>query len=473
MKFRLVVGAFFISILSFSQTKKWTLQECIAYAYENNLTIKSNELSLKSTDLAKDAAMANLFPSLNFNGGYFWQFGQSIDPITNTRKSGNRQTSSVTLSSNWVIFDGLQNVKRISQSRLNYMASVYNLEAIKNDISLNIASNFLQVLLNKQIVEVAQNQLTISIGQLDRSKKLYEAGSIPKGDYLQTQAQKASDEQSVVAAQNNVDLSLLALAQILQMEDYSDFEIETPQLADPDNALLSYTPEQIYDIAMANQPSVKSAELSAESASQQVGISKGNYSPVISITGQVNSNAAQRQRVTGTTQEYGVVGSLTPGGTDYVYTVSPYAIPTGYENYPFLTQFSDNLNQFIGINVQVPIFNRFQTRNEVRNSQISLERAQVQLETQKNTLRQTIQRAYADALASLKSFKAAEKSLEANKENWEYAQKRFEQGAMNQFDYERTRNLYLNATAQLLQNKYDYIFKVKVLQFYLTNNVTL
>jgi outer membrane protein len=479
MKYRFILGAFFISILSFSQSKKWSLQECITYAHENNLTVKSNELNLKTTDLAKDAATANLFPNLNFNGGYFWQFGLSIDPTTNTREPGSRQTSSYTVSSTWVIFDGLQNIKMISQARLDYMASVYNLEAIKNDISLSIASSYLQVLLNKQILEVAENQLTISESQLQRNKKLFEAGSIPKGDYLQAQAQLASDDQSVIAAQNNVTLSMLQLVQILQLDEYEDFDIVTPTLADPDNALLNYSPKQIYDIAIDNQPVIKSAELGVQSAETQVGISKGSYSPIVSLSGQVNSNYAQDAKnyqtfdlnqITTLTNES---GSTNPADFIYVSNTSTFYDPTTATAIPFFDQFGNNLNQFVGVNVQIPIFNRFQIRNDVSNSKIALERAQVQLETQRNALRQTIERAYADALATLKSFKAAEKSLDANKENWEYAQKRYEQGAMNQFDYERTRNLYLNATAQLLQNKYDYIFKVKVLQFYLTNNITL
>ncbi len=240
MKYTLALGAFLISLLSFSQNKQWSLQECIAYAYEHNLTVRTTQLNLKSTDLAKDAAMANLYPNLNLGGGYFWQFGQSIDPITNVRVAGNRQTSSYTLSSSWVVFDGMQNINRIQQSRLDYMAAVYNLDAIKNDIGLNIASSYLQVLLNKQIYEVAENQLKISESQLLRSKKLFEAGSIPKGDYLQAQAQLASDEQSVIAAKNNVDITMLQLVQLLQLESYDDFDILNPVLNNPDNTLLPY-----------------------------------------------------------------------------------------------------------------------------------------------------------------------------------------------------------------------------------------
>jgi len=475
-KYTLALGALLFSVLSFSQTKQWSLQECIEYAYDNNLTIKQNELSLKSTDLAKDAAMANLYPNLNFNGGYFWQFGQSINPVTNTRQSGNRQTSSYTISSSWVLFNGLQNVKMITQARLDYMASVYNLEAIKNDIGLNIASSYLQVLLNKQILEVAENQYTISESQLQRSKKLFEAGSIPKGEYLQAQAQLASDDQSVIAAQNNVSLSMLQLVQILQLDDFENFDIQTPALPDPDNTLLNYNPKQIYEKAIGNQPVIKSAELGVESAEKQIEISKGSYSPVVSLSGQVNSNYAQDAVTYNTFQLNQITtltndaGSTNPSDFYYVSRPTTYFDPTTAQAIPFFDQFNNNLNQFVGINVQIPIFNRFQIRNDVSNSKIAYDRAQLDLETQKNTLRQTIERAYADALATLKSFKAAETSLNANKESWEYAQKRYEQGAMNQFDYERTRNQYLNATAQLLQSKYEYIFKIKVLEFYYTNN---
>ncbi len=474
MKYKTLLVALVLSTLSFAQEKAWTLEECINYAFENNLTIQQNALNLRSAEISKDAAVANLFPDLNFGGGYFWQFGFSIDPVTNVRRRGDRQTSSFTLSSQWVLFDGLQNYKQISKARLDYMASLYSLDAIKNDISINIASAYLQVLLNKQVLEVAQNQLDISKQQMDRNEKLFQAGAIPKGDHLQFEAQYASDEQSVIAAENNLEISLLQLAQILQLEDHSNFDIVTPDLDNPDNALLDYTPAQIYDIALGNQPIIKSAEVNVQSAQKQVGISKAGYSPTISLSGQVNSNAAQDiPRATGTVTEYGVIGTTQPGAGDFIYTLQPQEFPTGFETYPFFDQFGDNINQFVGINLQVPIFNRFQIRSNVQNSELQLEQARLQLESEKNTLRQTIERAYADAYGSLKTFHAAEKSLAANEESWKYAQKRYDEGALNLFDYEATRNRYLNAVSQLFQSKYDYIFKVKVLEFYLSNNITL
>jgi outer membrane protein len=473
MKYNFLFGFLLFFTLAFGQSKVWTLQECIEYAHENNLTVQQNALNLRSAEISKDAAVANLFPDLNFGGGYFWQFGFSIDPVTNVRRRGDRQTSSFTLSSQWVLFDGLSNYKQISKARLDYMASLYSLDAIKNDISINIASAYLQVLLNKQVLEVAENQLDISKNQLDRNKKLYDAGAIPKGDHLQFEAQYASDEQSVIAAENNLTISLLQLAQILQLDDYQDFDIVTPNIDNPDNALLTYTPEQIYDIALTNQPIIKSAEVNVESAQKQVGIAKAGYSPTISLSGQVNSNAAQDiPRSTGTEEQIGIIGSTEPGGGAPIYSL-PTQVPIGFEDYPFFDQFGDNVNQFVGINLQVPIFNNFSIRSNVQNSELQLEQARLQLETEKNSLRQTIERAYADAYASLKTFNAAEKSLAANEESWKYAQKRYEEGALNLFDYETTRNRYLNAVSQLLQSKYDYVFKVKVLEFYLTNNITL
>ena len=448
MRYTLLACALTLSFFTFGQQKLWTLQDCIEYAHQNNLTVKRTELDMLSAELQRDAATANLFPNLNFNGGYFWQFGQSIDPITNVRRDGDRQTSSITLSSNWVLFDGLQNIKWIRQSKLDHLAAVYNLEAIKNDISLNIASAYLQVILNKQIFEVAENQLKISESQMNRSKKLFEAGSIPKGEYLQVQAQMARDDQSVIAAKNNVDISTLQLIQLLQLESYEGFDIVVPDLSNPDNALLNYTPTEIYDVALGNQPSIKTSVVMVESAEKQLEISKGQYSPTISLQAQVNSNASQDlPRATGTVDAYGIIGYTEEGGAqgpgNPIYTTQPQTFATGFEDYPFFDQFGDNVNQFVGINLQVPIFNRFQVRNNVRNSEIQLDRAMVDLELTKNDLRQTIERAYADAYASLKTFRASETSLEATEENWKYAQKRYEQGAMNQFEYENTRNQYL------------------------------
>lgn len=474
MKYKITLLVLLFAFFANAQSKQWTLQECIEYAFENNLTIKQNELALSSAAISKDVAMANLLPNLNLGAGYFWQFGFSIDPITNVRRAGNRQTSSVTLSSQWVIFDGMQNYNQISKARLDYMASLYNLDAIKNDISLNIASAYLQILLNRQVLEVAENQLLISKGQLERNQKLFEAGSIPKGDYLQVEAQFAADEQSVVAAENNENISRLQLAQLLQLPTYNDFDIVTPEFQNSENTLLQYSPQQIFDIALGNQPIIKNAEINVQSAEKQVSISKGGYAPVLSLSGQINSNAAgDRQRTTETINGYLPIGSLGPGTNRYVFALEPQDIPIGFENYPFFDQFGDNLNQFIGINLQVPIFNRLSVRSSVQSSELQLQQNLLNLETQKNNLRQTIERAYTDAMAGLKNYNAAVKSLEANQESWDYAQKRFEQGGMNIFDYDNTRSRYLNAVAQMLRSKYDYIFKVKVLEFYLTNNITL
>lgn len=473
-KYFLLFFVLFVTIGVQGQTKVWTLQECVAYAFDNNLTIKLNEINIANADLQKDAAYANLLPNLNFGGNYYWQFGFSIDPITNTRKSGNRQTSSLTLSSAWVLFDGLQNYQRISQSRMNYLAAVYNVESIKNDIGLNIASAYLQILLNKQVLAIAENQLKISTSQQNRTKQLFDAGSIARGEFLQSEAQRAGDEQSVVAAENNLYISKLQLAQLLQLDDYTGFDIETPNLDDQQSSLLSYTALQIYEAALGNQPAIKSGEINVSSAEAGVKMAKGAYAPTISLQAQINSNAAADfQRVTQTYTGYIPVGTITPGGSDYIYSVTPQTYPLAFESYPFFTQFGDNLNQFVGLNMQIPIFNRYQTRNNVRSNMLQLEQAQLNLLSQKNTLRQTIERAHADALASLKSYRAAETSLAASKESWEYAQKRYEQGALNFFDYENTRSQYLNAESQLLQSKYDYIFKITVLEFYLTNKITL
>lgn len=475
MKFRILLAALALSMGVFAQKKAWSLQDCLIYAFENNLSVRQSQLNIQSSGINIDGANARLLPTLNLNGGYFWQFGFNIDPISNIRVPGNRQTSSYTLSSNWILFDGMQNYKRISQARLDNMAALYNLDAIRNDIGLNIASAYLQVLLNKQVMEVAENQLRISENLLKRSEKLYQNGSVPRGDFLQSQAQQAQDEQSMVAARNNHDISLLQLAQLLQLDDYTGFDIEIPQLSDPGNALLSYSPQQIYQVALSNQPDIKGAELSMESAAKGIEIAKGAYSPTLSLQAQVNSNAAgDFVRATSVTDPMFVpVGTLTPGGNDYIWSLTQRSVPLGTENYPFFEQFRDNINQFVGIGVQIPIFNQLQIRNNVASSRLQYERAQLDLETRKNNLRQTIERAYADANASLRSYTAAKRSLEAATESWEYAQKRYEQGAINFFDYEITRSQFLNSTAQMLQSKYDFIFKMKVLEFYLTNNITL
>lgn len=455
----------------------WSLESCITYAHEHNIQIRQSELSIESADISKDASWANVFPNLNLNTGYYWTFGKSIDPITNIRLDRNQQTSSMTLSSSWVIFNGFQNYKGIKRAQLDKMAALYNLESMKNDITLQVTSQYLQVLLNKEVLLIAENQYDISYKLVTRTEQLFNAGSVPKSELLQAQARLASDDQSIVSAQNNEMLSLLQLAQLLQLDSISNFDIIVPEVEVPSTEMMAYTSDQIYGMALEKQPQIQAANLNVESSKQSLSISKGGAYPTLSLQAQLNTNYAnsvlQGQNPITIYQPNPYYTDPFDDNSPIDYYSTQTTLATEFDNKSFGSQFQDNVNQYIGLNLSIPIFNNFNNRSNVRNAQISLTNAELSLESEKLAFKQTIQRAHADSKAAYKSYLASEKSAEANEISWSYAQSRNEAGAMNQYDYENARFQYLQAMSNMLQSKYDFIFKIKVLEFYINNNIAL
>ncbi|MCT4625317.1 MAG: TolC family protein [Schleiferiaceae bacterium] len=480
---KLIVSLFVLMGFHVVGQNQWTLEQCVEYAFENNLQIKQSTLAIDQARVERNAAKANAAPNLNFNTGYFWQFGSSIDPVTNTRTLGgtNAQTNSSTLSANWTIFGGLDNYNAIKQTKLDYLVATYNLEDMRNDVAINIAGQYLQVLFNKEVVNINTLVLENSEKLYLQTKKRYEAGAVAKGDLLQIEAQKASDEQALVAAENNLNLSVLQLAQTLQLDTIADFDIVAPELELPDSYLMAMSPDDIYYQAIDLQPGVKSAEYNVLSSEYAVSRSKAGYMPRLTLSAQLNSNFSTRapdfsqDNVTATNPS--VIGQV-PNPVDPTNPILVYDFG-GFDliddsRYPaFGTQYENNFNQFIGFNLQVPIFNNLNVKRNVSNSKLQLENSKVAYEQAKMDFRQTVQRAHSDALASYKSYQSAVKSVESNKESFEYAEKRRQEGAINQYEYDNARILYLNAISQQLQSKYDYIFKIKVLEFYLSNKLSL
>lgn len=458
--------------LSAQENTIWTIDKCVSYALENNLQIKQTQLQAEISKNTRQTAQWDYAPNLNFNATYGFNFGLNIDPVTNQISQASRQTGNFTLSSNWVLYDGGRKYNTIAQRNLEYMRSMYTLEDVKNDISLNVASGFLQILLNKEILAVAEEQERITSLQLERMNALVDAGARPKGDALQLQAQFARDKQNRIAAENAVVISRLSLANLLQLEEPDAFRISSPDLALPDAAMVARNPEGIYLTAEENQPGIKAAETAVESSKEQVQVSQSGYLPTLSLIGQVGTSYSdQIQQPTNTTTVQVPIGTVQ--GTNEVVLSAPQTIPTGLEQKPFFDQTADNLNEFVGVQLQVPIFNRFSVRNNYQNAKINQEISRLQLEQEQNTLKQTIYQAHADAKASYNAYLAAEIAVESSEEAFKYAQERFNVGALNQFDFENSKNSLASAQSQMLQAKYDYIFKIKVLEFYLTNQVNL
>ena len=463
--------------LANAQSKVWTLQECVDHAKEHNIDILKGQNTLESTELGELQSKLAFLPSVNLNGGYYWNFGLTIDPITNTRQPGSRQTLSTTASGNWTLLGGGRNLYQLHQSRMNSVAALYQLEEIKNNVFLNVASAYLQILVNKQLEEVAEGQLATSEKSLERTAVLYESGAISENDYLQSVAQVRSDQGNVQSAQNAVLLSRLQLFQLLQLDsDFTGFDIANPDLDMAALGIAGYGRNDLKESAVGKQPSVRAAEANHKSASYGVKVAQSNRLPSVSLSAQLNSNYVQglpyyTEYVTLTT--FTVVENPLTGDKEYVPNEINIPNPSSVTDYTISNQLSENWNQFVGVGIQIPLFNQGQVHTAVQRAKIQENNAALDLKQSQLRVRQTIERAYLDATAALALFKSAEAAAESADLALQNAQLNFDQGVISAFDLGLSRNQYLSAKSREIQSKFDYLFKVKVLEFYLFNQLTL
>jgi outer membrane protein len=318
---------------------------------------------------------------------------------------------------------------------------------------------------------VAAEQQRITVLQVNRTSKLVSAGSLAQGELLQLEAQLARDEQNTLATQNAVMIARLQLANLLQLENPEDFAIGSPQLNLPDPSVLDRPAQNVYQTAVENQPSVRAAEMRVLSGEKAVDVAFSGFLPTLSVVGQIGTNYSdQIPNITGSDDVFFPIG-LVEGTGQTVFSQQTIATIDGIQ--PFGNQITDNFNELVGLSLQVPIFNRMAVKNNLQNAKISADIARLNLDLEKNNLRQTIYQAHTDAKAAFLQFKAAEKAVEANRKAFDYARQRFEAGALNQIDFETAKNNLAASQSQYAQAKYDYIFRIKVLEFYLTNQVKL
>ncbi|MGW9685298.1 TolC family protein [Flagellimonas sp. 2504JD1-5] len=433
MKFRitllLIICASFITN---AQMRKWTLQECVTYAVENNLTIEQFELDLENAKIDESDAIGALIPNLNGSSTISSNTGLSFNPATNEPTTNTILNVSANLSSNLVLFDGLRNFKRIQRARLNGIANQYRVDDIKDDIRLNVANAYLQVLSNKETLKTFRAQLAVTEQDLKRTKELVESGVSPRGDLLEIEATAANQEQQVVNGESLVLISKINLAQMLQVTDYENFDIAEESFEIPISDILNNSPKVIFDKALTFRNDIKFSESSVELSEKDLEIAKGARYPT--LTGFFNYNTRY-------SDQNAIFGN-----------------------------FFDQLYIFDGISygaqLNVPIFNGWSTRNNIKRAKINVDISKVQLEQQKLTLETNINQAYVDVTSFFKAYEAAEKTLDARRLAYDYARERFDVGLMNAFDFSQAQSRLDNAEADVIRTKYDYIFRLKILEFY-------
>lgn len=446
------------------QGKEWELQECIDYAIEHNIQIKQSEINAQISKQSVSQARASMLPTFNGFATNTYNWGQTIDPFTNQFATERVRSNSFGFNSQVTLFNGFSLYNSYRKSELDYMASKYDSDKMRDDIALNVATAYLQVLMNKSLLEIAKDQITITRQQVERTKKMVDAGTLPKSNLLDMQAQLAQEELQEVNNQNQLDISRLNLLQLMELESGIDeFELVDPEIDSPAQLMDMKKPNAIYNTALDIMPAVKSAEYKLSSSEKDLSIARGNASPSLTLSGNFGTGySGARREVEGAS----VTGVDTIGfttGDEYVLTPS---FEYDYRKKPFNEQLEDNLNQSVSLQLSIPIFNGLSSRTRIKSAKLNLENARYNLDLQKNQLRKNIQSAYADALAAYKKYLASEKSVNALEEAFNYAQTRYEVGMMNAVDFNDAKNKLTKAKSELQQAKYEYVFKTKVLDFY-------
>ena len=461
------IPVFFLLSLLFSSgllaQQAWDLKRCVTYALEHNIRIRQQEINTKYNDNILEQSRADLYPDLNANGSYGAAFGRALDQTTYEFTNQTVQSVNLGVSSSVTLFNGFQKVNTIRQNQLNFQASLQDLEKLKNDVSLNIAGAYLQILLNEELLKVAHDQLDITKAQVDRTKALVDAGSVARGNLLEIQSQEAGDEVRVVNAENNVNISYITLAQLLELDSVENFKIVIPEIDTVDESALLYSVDQIFQEALATMPQIKSSEYQLKSAEKGFDIARGTRSPRLGVTASYGTGYSDiRQMVTGTKTDTAVIGRTTDG----VNVISVFSNPV-MGLYPFGNQLKDNASTNVFLNLSIPIFSNFRIRNNISNARLMVENNRLELENQKNILYRDIQQAYADATAALKKYRAAGKAVASMQESFKYTREKYEVGLVNALDFNIAQSQLVTAQSDLLQSKYDFIFKTNILNFYM------
>jgi outer membrane protein len=426
-----------------AQTKKWTLEECVQYALENNISIKQTELDTKTATIDKQTAVGNFLPSLNVSSNHSWNIGLNQDITTGLLRNQTNQFTSANANVGIDIYKGLQNQNNLRRANLALVASKYQLLKMQEDVALNVANAFLQVLFNKENLKVQQEQLLNNEKQLNRSIELVNAGSIPRGDMLDIKANLAQNRQNLVVAQNNLLISKLSLAQLLQLKEFETFDVVDETSMGQNNTILAQSPSEILEKAKESRTDLKIAQTNLEIAQKNLAIAKGAYLPTLQGFYGFNSRIS-----------YADAAAIVGGN-----------LVTRPAN-PFWTQFQDNKGQSFGAQLTIPVFNGFSVKNNVERSKVALERSKNNLQQQNLDLQRTIYAAFTDAKGALNANETAITSFEARQEAYLYAKEKFDVGLLNSFDYNQAQTLMINAQSEVLRTKYDSIFKIKILEFY-------
>jgi len=443
MKLYLLIASFLIVSFTFAQEassnptpKIWSLEDCITYALENNITVKDAALNKNIAEVDYSKAKSSRLPNLFGNGSQNFSSGNTIDRITGDYVNDQINSTNVGISSSMTLFQGNQISNQIKQNKLLLELSVFQEEVEKNNIVLNLLETYLQTLYSKESIAIAENNLTASEKEVLRAKARLDAGSIALSDYTEAQSQAATNKYNVIAAKNNYEQYIIELKQLLELPPLQDLEIETID-ENMDLVNLELDKADIYYKALNYLPEFEASNLNIAANEKELDIAQGGFLPTLSLTGSI--------------------------GSGY----------TSINDNTFLDQFDINFNQGLGLSLNIPIFNRNQTKAALKTASINIEKAQIQKQGTEKEIYKKVETAYQNALSTQEQVIAAEASKEAAMQSYKLAQKKYELGDLSTTDLVINQNTFTNAQQNYLQAKYLNILYHQLLQFYQGNDIKL
>lgn len=425
-----IVGLIFYSEYGYAQEKKWTLSECIDYAVTHNIEVKQSDNQIQNLKVEKNTLRNSFLPDLNAGASQNFTFGRSLNQ-SNTYENSNIQNSSFSVSTEIPIFMGFKRTASLSQNKFDLLAAEANKELIKNNLLINVAGAYFQILLNKEIYNIALEQIQLTKEQEACTKILIDNGKAAESQLYDVRAQLADDELTATEARNSLRLSFLDLVQLMELDEYDEFDIDS---IDGDIAIAdTLSPMNIYQSALTCMPQIRQAYYALQSKTKGIKIAKSGFYPTISFVAGMSTNY------------YNNNSAL-------------------YEN--FRKQFNNNMQKSLCLTVSIPLFDRFSTRNKVRSARIEENNARLSLDNEKKQLYKDIEQAYTDVISAYEKYRSTTKAVMANEEAHRYALEKYAAGKSTVFEYNEIKMKLADALSQQSQAKYTYLLKDRILGFY-------
>ncbi len=433
MQIRIIITSLLLTcgtLFTVSAQQQYTLLECIDIALENNRNIKQQELNRRQREIAYSQARADLLPSLNASAGQNFVFGRSIG-LDNTYQNTNSSQTSFGIGADITLFDGLRMKHNIDARKADMHASEADLDKMRDDIIMSVSTAFLQALLNRELLQIAESQLETTQADIARRTELVKSGRMAQGELYEQEAQLAREELNRVQAASNLKLALLDLAQIMELERFDDFDVTAP----PAETLISETPllasEAVYESALVNRPIIRSMQYRIESSEKEKLMARSQLYPSLSFGANM--------------------------GTGY-YNMS------GRNNESFSSQLRNNMSNSLGLSLRIPIFNKFQVRNNIHSAELAIANTRLEMDKTKLELRKQIEQAYYNAVGAKSRWDAAKKSIEASNEAFRFTEEKYNSGRANSYELTQAKNNQTQALGEEAQAKYEYAFRLKILE---------